>query len=91
MPSLTNVPESVERRLIEVLNRSRRAVISVGKSGRIRVFSFSGLRRKSARMREVIRRHRPWEARRKPPLGAMGTQALGIKGSVRRVEIYGIR
>jgi len=88
MKELVRIPAKVGDRILNVLSRDRRALVVRGRNGGLSVHSLGRYLAKSARMREAIRDVKPWLARRKSPLGPIGTKPLGVKGSLSRAVIY---
>ena len=82
------VSGKVERKIAATLGRDSRAVVVLGKGGRLSVYSLARYLVRKERMREVIYGHKPWLARKGSVMGPLGTKPLGIKGGLSRREIY---
>lgn len=88
MTRLLTLPRRVAATIIRKLNQERRVAVVRGRNGAVTVRSLERYTRHRERMREAIRKTRPWEARRKDPLWPIGSKPLGRTGTLRRVEIY---
>jgi len=89
--SLKALPDRVSRAVVRKLNDEHRAALVRGKGGRISVRSLDRYVLHRERMRELIRKHKPWRNRMKSVLGPIGTKPLRIKGTLSRTAIYGDR
>lgn len=91
LTSLTTLPDRVSRAVVRKLNEEHRVALVRGSGGRISVRSLDRYVLHRERMRDLIRKHKPWLARVKSVLGPIGTKPLRIKGSLSRTGIYGNR
>lgn len=72
------VPRKVVKTLGQMLAREQRAVVVVGRSGKMKVFSLDGFASTQKHSSELAKKHKPWMAaakkRKEAALGAPSTK-----------------
>ncbi len=90
MTRLTGLSRRMITAIVALLNRELKVAIVRGRNGKLSVRSLDRYVVHRKRMRDMImiRKRRPWEARKKDPLWPIGSRPIGVKGRVSRDEIY---
>lgn len=84
-----HLPRKTSRRIVNKMNEGSPFVVVPGRQGNVTLWSIPSY----IRQQKNAQIHRPWTMRRRKAsvLGPIGSQALGVRGSLSRSEIYEAR
>lgn len=80
--------EKNQGRLFKKLESNGEAVVTIGETGRPRIWGLDEYLHRKEVSQKTIRKYKPWKKREKPKHGGYGSRSLGIISSLSRTEIY---